>query len=153
MLKINIGHIIAQYFFNNFLLITIIIHSSFLIFKQTSCQNSVKIKPKRLLGLNGYQTIRNDELLMKTALDKIGPLIVSFNVAGLYNYKPGDIINDPNCSSLVNHNALAVGYGTDEATGLDYYIVKNSWGSKWGKIIISFFLFYDFLNFILLLTN
>jgi cathepsin C len=84
---------------------------------------------------------------MKTALDKIGPLIVSLNVAGLNNYKPGDIINDPNCSPVVNHNALAVGYGTDTATGLDYYIVKNSWGSQWGKIIINFG--YDFFFIIL----
>lgn len=69
---------------------------------------------------------------MKTVLDKIGPIIVSFNVDGLKNYKKGDIINDPYCFPAVNHVALAVGYGTDDQTGLDYFIVKNSWGSNWG---------------------
>ena len=27
---------------------------------------------------------------------------------------------------------LVVGYGTDEATGLDYWLVKNSWNTTWG---------------------
>ena len=27
---------------------------------------------------------------------------------------------------------LAVGYGTDEATGLDYLLLKNSWNTTWG---------------------
>ena len=69
---------------------------------------------------------------MKTALDKVGPLIVSLNADCLYNYQPGQIINDLNFSKVVNHNALAVGYGTDSVTGVDFYIVKNSWGTDWG---------------------
>jgi len=69
---------------------------------------------------------------MKTALDKIGPLIVSLNADCLYSYQPGQIINYANFSKIVNHNALAVGYGTDSITGVDFYIVKNSWGTNWG---------------------
>ena len=32
----------------------------------------------------------------------------------------------------INHGVLAVGYGNDKATGLDYVLVKNSWNTTWG---------------------
>ena len=78
-----------------------------------------------------FQVIQNDEILMKTVLAKLGPIIVSLNGDVLQTYT-GGIINNASCSVVYNHNALAVGYGTDPITALDYYLVKNSWGNAWG---------------------
>jgi len=37
------------------------------------------------------------------------------------------------CSHALDHGILAVGYGHDDATALDYFLVKNSWGPAWGE--------------------
>lgn len=80
-----------------------------------------------------------NEALMKLELVHHGPMAVAFEVyddflhyhKGIYHHTG---LRDPfNPFELTNHAVLLVGYGTDPATGVDYWIVKNSWGTSWGE--------------------
>lgn len=49
----------------------------------------------------------------------------------IFRFYQGGIISTKDCGINLDHALLAVGYGTDR--GIDYYLVKNSWGPKWGE--------------------
>nr|CAH0098610.1 unnamed protein product [Daphnia galeata] len=70
---------------------------------------------------------------MQSALQKYGPLAVAITVVkSIYSYKSG-VYTDVACDNLgVNHGVVVVGWGT--LSGLDYWIVRNSWGSGWGSL-------------------
>lgn len=63
------------------------------------------------------------------------PTSVCYQVASDFrNYKSG-VYTSKICKSGqkdVNHAVLAVGYDKDSASGLPYYLVKNSWGTSFG---------------------
>ncbi|XP_057379831.1 dipeptidyl peptidase 1-like [Daphnia carinata] len=92
--------------------------------------------------VGGYYGACNEEL-MKISLVESGPLSVSFEVypdfmhyAGGVYHRTGELFNQVNKYDpfeLTNHAVLLVGYGTDAQTEEDYWIVKNSWGTKWGE--------------------
>ncbi|XP_071961201.1 dipeptidyl peptidase 1-like [Antedon mediterranea] len=80
-----------------------------------------------------------NEALMRIALVKNGPLAVGFEVLDdFFQYKSGiyqhtGLQDKFNPFEETNHAVLVVGYGTDAASGLKYWTVKNSWGDGWGE--------------------
>ena len=49
-----------------------------------------------------------------------------------FTYFASGVLTYEGCSDDNNHAVVIVGYGTD-SHGIDYWIVKNSWGSDWGE--------------------
>ena len=77
----------------------------------------------------------DDEALIEAVYSR-GPLQVSINAAakGFRFYSSG-VYDEPSCSPReedLDHSVALVGYGTDGASGKDFWLVRNSWSSHWG---------------------
>ena len=68
---------------------------------------------------------------MQAAL-ALKPLSVSIEAdkAVFQSYKSG-IFNATTCGTSLDHATNVVGWGT--ASGVDYWIMRNSWGTTWGE--------------------
>lgn len=47
-------------------------------------------------------------------------------------FEDGIIRPDENEAQLGLHAVVAVGWGTDQATSQEYFLIRNSWGTEWG---------------------
>ena len=83
--------------------------------------------------IGGSYNISVNEQDMAMHLYEKGPISVSFTVTPAFRSYASGVYIDPKCPNgplEVNHDVVAVGYGTQDL--VDYWIVKNSWGPTWG---------------------
>lgn len=90
-------------------------------------------KKKIEINIDGYGFVNsyNDEALMKAIVEH-GAVMVSMDTdhESFMFYSSG-IYYEENCTEEVNHGVVLVGFGIEN--GIDYWIVKNSFGDKWGE--------------------
>jgi cathepsin L len=82
----------------------------------------------------GYANLEpNNYLVLMNAVAKLGPVTVSVACSTWHLYKSGVFSVEFNESiqqtTDVNHLVVLEGYGTDEETGEDYWLIRNSWGT------------------------
>lgn len=83
----------------------------------------------------GYVDVESgSEEQLQSAIATVGPVSVAIDASReSFQFYSEGVYYDEQCSSeQLDHGVLAVGYGTDEKTGQDYWLVKNSWGETWG---------------------
>ena len=50
-----------------------------------------------------------------------------------FEFYSGGVFTDPNCSTqMINHGIGIAGYGHNDTVNMDYWILKNTWGTDWG---------------------
>jgi cathepsin X len=80
-----------------------------------------------------YGLIDFDEDVVESIMTEIfvrGPVAATINAEPIVHYK-GGVFTDASHSQDTNHIVSITGWGTDEETGKQYWIVRNSWGEYW----------------------
>jgi len=81
-------------------------------------------------GISGYKTVAsNENSLMSAVAQQPVSIAVEANLPVFQSYKSGVMTGI--CGAQLDHGILCVGYGTEN--GIDYWLVKNSWGTVWGE--------------------
>jgi len=75
----------------------------------------------------------NDETALMAAV-LVGPVSIAIEAdQAVFQLYTGGVITSKACGTNLDHGVLIVGFGTDNATNVDYWLVKNSWGAAWGE--------------------
>ncbi|CAN6917736.1 unnamed protein product [Brassica oleracea] len=89
------------------------------------------LKNSRVVTIDGYEDVpTKDETALKRAVS-YQPVSVAIDAGGraFQHYQSG--IFTGKCGTSMDHAVVAVGYGSEN--GVDYWIVRNSWGTSWGE--------------------
>ncbi|KAI9200330.1 hypothetical protein LWI28_006126 [Acer negundo] len=88
-------------------------------------------KNARVVSIDSYEDVpeNNENALLKAVANQ--PISVAIEAGGraFQFYESG--VFTGRCGTALDHGVTAVGYGTEN--GVDYWLVKNSWGGSWGE--------------------
>jgi cathepsin L len=75
---------------------------------------------------------RNEQALLDAT--NLGPVSIAVEAdKSVFQFYHDGVLDNPACGTSLDHGILVTGYDTDAASKKDFWNVKNSWGSSWGK--------------------
>eukprot|EP00401_Gymnodinium_catenatum_P018179 CAMPEP_0117485374 /NCGR_PEP_ID=MMETSP0784-20121206/14936_1 /TAXON_ID=39447 /ORGANISM="" /LENGTH=283 /DNA_ID=CAMNT_0005279967 /DNA_START=241 /DNA_END=1089 /DNA_ORIENTATION=- len=84
--------------------------------------------------IDGYVKLpTNNYTALMNAVATVGPVAISVDASTWHNYESG-IYNGCNQENPdIDHGVVLMGYGTDEVTGENYWLIRNSWSPGYGE--------------------
>ncbi|XP_052203321.1 cysteine proteinase mucunain-like [Diospyros lotus] len=98
---------------------------------QGDCDDKLYLAKSKVVTIDSYENIlENDEKALQKAVAH-QPVSVAIEASGMafQFYESGIFTGE--CGTELDHTVTVVGYGTEN--GVDYWILKNSWGALWGE--------------------
>ena len=85
-----------------------------------------------VLNVTSYTNVQTKSVsALKSAIDS-RPVSISIEAdQPVFQMYSSGVITSTSCGQTHDHAVLAVGYGVEN--GVNYYLVKNSWGTGWGE--------------------
>ncbi|CAI9091166.1 OLC1v1026120C1 [Oldenlandia corymbosa var. corymbosa] len=105
----------------------------------TGKKGECKFKPEKIaVRVRNFTTIPVDESQIAVNLVRNGPLAIGLNAVFMQTYIGGVSCPLICGKKYINHGVLLVGYGSRGYSILrlghkPYWIIKNSWGKRWGE--------------------
>ena len=98
-------------------------------------QNTCRYRKEYCVAtLSSYVDIPSgDEYSLQVAMATQGPVSLAIDASqSSFQFYRSGVYMESSCSSEeLDHGVLGVGYGVED--GLEYWLVKNSWGTVWGN--------------------
>lgn len=99
---------------------------------QSTCRRN-QFPPVKNIANHCFKYFGGDEIGLRDLVATKGVVAVGVALTENMMYYKSGVFYDPTCTTNTDHAVAIVGYGTDSATGKDYWIVRNSWGKNWGE--------------------
>ena len=80
-----------------------------------------------VVGRDATDLMQRANMIKKEVYTR-GPVACGISAAPLQKFFGGEVFSDENTPTNHNHVVSIVGYGRDDKTKKDYWIVRNSWG-------------------------
>jgi len=100
---------------------------------ETGAENCYAVENYKKYYVSDHFNLRGADK-MKAELYQNGPISCGMDVTDNFEYNYfGGIYSEVKKFPMLNHEISIVGWGLEEATGTEYWIGRNSWGTYWGE--------------------